>query len=335
MTERADQTPSLRHRGEYVLFRAVLLLVACLPWRAAQAAGAGLGALFLRLDRRHRQVVRDNLAASDLEVPADQHPVLALEVFRYFGSMALETLKMIGASREQLARRVRVLGLEYWDAAAAEGKGFIVLTGHYGNWEATALALSALGRPFAVIGRELDNPLLEARLKGLRSRWGNTVIPKRGAMRDTLKVFKRGGGVGFLLDQDALTNGILVRFLGRWASTFPAAGTLAVKYGVPIVPLFSWPEADGSITVQIQPPVRVDATGDMDWDVWQATQDMSRIIEAQIRRAPRHWFWMHQRWKTQPGTWRMPETGPDAYLARYEALHGGSAGGPSAPDLGR
>ena len=170
MTERADQTPSLRHRGEYVLFRAVLLLVACLPWRAAQAAGAGLGALFLRLDRRHRQVVRDNLAASDLEVPADQHPVLALEVFRYFGSMALETLKMIGASREQLARRVRVLGLEYWDAAAAEGKGFIVLTGHYGNWEATALALSALGRPFAVIGRELDNPLLEARLKGLRSR---------------------------------------------------------------------------------------------------------------------------------------------------------------------
>ena len=71
-------------------------------------------------------------------------------------------------------------------------KGFIVLTGHYGNWEATALALSALGRTLSVIGRELDNPLLEPRLRELRGRFGNEVIPKDGAFRGALKALRMG-----------------------------------------------------------------------------------------------------------------------------------------------
>jgi KDO2-lipid IV(A) lauroyltransferase len=120
-------------------------------------------------------------------------------------------------------------------------------------------------------------------------------------MRDTLKAFKAGRGVGFLLDQDALGRGLFVRFLGRWASTFGAAGTLAARYGLPVLPVFSWPNEDDTTTVRFETPFTVPATGDAERDAWTATQLMAARIEARILQDPRWWFWMHRRFKTVPG----------------------------------
>lgn len=292
---------SLKHRVEYALFRLAEWGVARMSWTGAQALGRGLGSLGHALDARHRRVVRDNLREADLGLDEAGIREVARDSFRHFGSLLLSTIRLQTLSREELLKVVRFEGLEHWDAAVAEGKGFIGLTGHYGNWEAMALALSATGRPLAVIGRELDNPYLEPHLARVRGRFGNRVIPKAGAFRDSLKVLKANGGVGFLLDQDALTHGVFVKFLGRWASTFSSAGTLAVKYDLPIVPIFSEPLADGGVLVRVEPPLRAPRSGDTARDVWQATQLMTQCIEARIRRGPRWWFWMHRRFKTRPG----------------------------------
>jgi len=209
---------------------------------------------------------------------------------------------------------VKVRVLENYYLAKAGGKGFILLTGHYGNWEATALGLSARGRTMSVIGRALPNPLLEQRLKAYRGRYGNDVIPKGGAYRGSIQALRQGKGVGFLLDQDALGMGIFVKFLGVWSSTFPSAGLLAVKYRLPVVQLRSWPEPDGSITVSVEPPFEVPVTGDNDRDIWTATQMMATRLEAEIRKDPRWWFWMHRRFKTRPGAPGAPAMPDPAWL---------------------
>jgi KDO2-lipid IV(A) lauroyltransferase len=112
---------------------------------------------------------------------------------------------------------------------------------------------------------------------------------------------KLGENVGFVLDQDALTAGLFTKFLGRWASTHATAGLLAVKYQIPVLPLFSWPNPDGSISVRIDPAITMPHSENRDRDVWVATQLMTRCIEDQIRKDPRWWFWMHRRFKTSPG----------------------------------
>lgn len=294
-------TTTLRHRAEYAAFRSVEWVVCRLSWGAAQRVGRGLGRLVYSLDARHRRIVRENLRSCDLGLEEAGLQAVSKDCFRHFGSLLLSTIRLKTLDREGLLAKVRFEGLEHWDAARSEGRGFIGLTGHYGNWEAMALALSALDRPLHVIGRELDNPLLEPHLKAVRSRYGNHVIPKAGAFRDSLKVLRAGGCVGFLLDQDALGNGVFVRVLGRWASTFPSAATLALKYDLPIVPIFSEPTPDGGILVTVEPPFRLPRTGDTPRDLWTGTQLMTQRIEARIRREPRWWFWMHRRFKTQPG----------------------------------
>ena len=293
--------PSLRHRLEAGLFTLLDGVVAGLPWATVLTLGRFLGGLAHILDARHRKVVRENLRQADLGLDEAGVRAVARECFAHFGSIFLTAIPLMHMSREELARRVTIQGLEHYDAAKAKGRGFIVLTGHYGNWEALALALSAQGRTVAGIGRELDNPLLEPRLKALRGRFGNEVIPKDGAMREAIKALRAGKAVGFLLDQDALTSGVFVNFLGRWASTWPSAAILAVKYDLPIVPAFSWPNEDGTYTVRLDPPFEVPVTGDTEKDVWTATQILTCRLEAVIRQDPRWWFWMHRRFKTRPG----------------------------------
>jgi KDO2-lipid IV(A) lauroyltransferase len=294
-------TPTPRHRLEAGLFNLLEGVVRGLPWDTVRILGSGLGQVFHLLDARHRKVVRDNIRSSNLGLTEAQVRSLSLDCFKHFGSLLLTGIHLLHMPVEELERRVTIQGLEHYDAAKAWGKGFLVITGHYGNWEAMALALSAKGRNISVIGRELDNPLLEPRLRALRGRFGNEVIPKAGAFKEAIKGLRKGKAVGFLLDQDALTSGVFVKFLGRWASTFPSAGLLAVKYGLPVVSVFSWPNPDGTITVRVDPPFKVPITGDMDKDVWVATQLMTARIEANIRRDPRWWFWMHRRFKTRPG----------------------------------
>lgn len=294
--------PTLRHRLEYAAFRAAEALIGLLSWRLALAVGAGLGRMFHLVDARHRRVVRENLRASDMGFDELQVRQVARACFAHFGSLLFATVRMLRMSEAQVRSLVDFEGLEHFDAATAEGKGFIGLTGHFGNWELMALALSLEGRTLAVIGRQLDNPLLEPYLSGLRGRFGNTVIAKSGAMRETLKVLRKGKAVGFLLDQDALGHGVHTRFFGRWASTYPTAGLLAVKYGLPIVPIFNRVHPDGRLTVVIRPPLRVSATDDAERDIWVATQLMTRCIEEEARRDPSRWFWMHRRFKTQPQT---------------------------------
>lgn len=295
-----SDTPTLRHRLEYLSFRVLEPVIRMLPWKAALGLGRLLGQLAWFVDGRHRRVVRENLRHSNLGLTEAQRQQLSRQCFAHYGSILMSAPHLLHMEAEELERRVHIEGLEHWAAARAQGKGFIVLTGHYGCWEALALALSARGCPFAVIGRKLNNPLLDPLLTSLRSRWGNQVIPKAGAMRGALRLFKQGQGVGFVLDQDTHHGQIFTRFLGRWAATHSTAGLLAVKYGIPVLPLFSWPNEDGTISVRIDAPLLMPCGGDRERDVWTATQIMTRIIEDQIRRDPRWWFWMHRRFKTNP-----------------------------------
>ncbi|GLH73743.1 acyltransferase [Geothrix limicola] len=295
-----NPTPTLRHRLEYGTFLLLEGILGRLPWATVQAVGEATGLLFYLVDPRHRRIVRENLRFADLGLDEAQTRALSRACFKHFGALFVGLLRLRRATPEELDRWIKVEGLEHFDAAQAGGKGFIQLTGHYGNWEAIALAQSRHGRTLDVIGRELDNPLLEPISNGFRTKFGNRVIFKDGAVRESLKSLKAGRGVGFLLDQDALTMGVWVKFLGQWASTFGTAGTLATRFKLPVLPVFSWPNPDGTITVRFEPPFEVPVTGDAAEDVRVATQIMTSRIEAQIRKDPRWWFWMHRRFKTRP-----------------------------------
>jgi KDO2-lipid IV(A) lauroyltransferase len=292
---------SVRAAAEAAAVETALLLARVLPRGTLLALGRAVGALGGRVDRRHTTIARENLhrAYGDALSPRDRERLLRA-CWRHFGQITFDALAFPRLKPEALGSILKVSGVEHARDALAQGRGALIFSAHYGHWEAGAYALGLLDIPFAVIARPLDNPTLDKRLIELRGGSGNAVIPKRRAVRETMRALARGAGVAILIDQDAGADGVFVPYFGRLASTTPTLALLALRTEAPIVPVFARVERDGTITVHIEPVVPSRPTGDREADVLRLTAECTAIVERWARRDPEQWLWLHRRWKTRP-----------------------------------
>lgn len=291
-------------RAQALAVRALARVLRALPPGATAGLGSLAGALYGRLSARRFAVARENLAralAPDVSPPDVER--IARGVFRHFGRAAFEMLTMDRFRGSDIDRLFHYEGLEHIREAYARGRGVFLFSAHYGNWELVALLQGYLGMPLALVTRPLDNPFLEDDFRKRREASGNRVIGKRSAVRQTLKALSEGRGVAIVIDQNVRSGArLFVEFFGRAAATTPTLSLLALKTGAPIIPVFSFPEAGGGYRIVYGPEVTIDPTGNRDADVRALTERCTRLIEAQVRRRPELWLWMHERWKSRPST---------------------------------
>jgi KDO2-lipid IV(A) lauroyltransferase len=184
---------------------------------------------------------------------------------------------------------------------ASSGRGYFLLSGHFGNWERVACLQGALGHPLWMIVRPLDNPLLERFFAELREATGNRVVHKRNAVREMVRGLKAGKGIAIVIDQNfGEAARLFVPFFGRPAATTPVLGSLAVRLRVPILPVFSFPEEGGRYRIAYGEPFEAPDTGDPAADALEVTRKATDLIEQAVRACPGAWFWMHRRWRTRP-----------------------------------
>jgi KDO2-lipid IV(A) lauroyltransferase len=260
-----------------------------------------LGDLWYRLDRRHREIVRRNLAfAYGRELPPAARERLARAVFQQFVRFGLEVLELAVLPRSIIRKKVVITGLEHVQAALREGKGLVVIGAHAGNWEYTAAGFVLQYQPVAVVARELSQPWLRPLARRLRERDGNLMISKRGGLKEILSHLKHNRIVGIIIDQNtAAGEGLLVEFFGHPARTTPVAALLARRRGVPVLPGFSRRLPDGRHLLAFLPPLPLERSDDVEGDIRRHLQAQSRAVEAWVRAAPEQWLWLHRRWKNQ------------------------------------
>lgn len=292
---------SLRHWLEYLALRAGSKLFCVLPQSSAYRLGERLGELFFRVDRRHQRIAVDNLRiAFGTEKKEQELKAIARRSYRNLGRSLVELSRVMTSRPEQVMDWVKFEGLDHFLGAHKKGRGVLYLTAHLGNWEIMALAHSLQGYPISVVARPLENSYLETLLSRLRTRWGNRVVKKGGALREVLKLLKAGETVGFLLDQNvAADQGVFVNFFGRPACTHKTLALLALKTGAVVLPIFAFREGNRHRII-VEPPVLLEKTGDGQRDVVVNTQIFTSLIESYVRRVPDQWLWVHRRWKTQP-----------------------------------
>jgi len=273
-----------------------------LPESVAYALGEGTGRLLFRLDRRHRAIAAENLAAA---FPGHYSPaeldLLARAVFENLGRTAVDVARSSRLFSADGEPRFRLVGLECIREAHARGKGVLLLTGHFGPWELLVAAAALRYGPIHIVARPLDNPRLDDLITALRERGGNRVIRKREAVQAILQALRRGETVGILIDQHiSEREGVVVPFFGRPASTASAPALLALRSGAAVLPAGIVREPGrGRYRITVGPEVPVRRSGDLRADLVENTARFNRAIEAMIRERPDHWFWVHRRWKTR------------------------------------
>ncbi len=279
----------------------VRALVRPLPRRWTLGLGRALGRLLADLDPRHVAIAAENLRQAFPHWDEPRRLRTARAVYAHFGQTLLDILWMAEQPRERLLGLIVEEGRENADGVRAAGRGVVYVTGHFGNWEFYGVAFGWLGEPVGVVARPLDNPALEARLTAFRTRSGNTVISKRRALPDILRLLRQGAGVAILVDQNVQEqDGIFVEFFGRPAATTTVAAALAVKTGCALLPVHCEALPDGRYKFVYGRPLEWTTTGNRQDDIARLTQALTTVIEGWVRERPEQWLWMHRRWKTQP-----------------------------------
>ena len=293
----------------YVLVRIVVCIVQALSWdRALQFAGL-LGWLMHRFNRRHRLVALENLRRAFPELTDAARDELVRRCYHHFALMIIELMRLPRAlHRETLSKHIDFATDGQRDHALQLLHGeepYIVLTGHFGNWEIMSQALGLLGGYGGVVTRRLDNPYLDRLVRGFRRRSGLVMLDKTGDARRIVRFLAEGSGLGVVGDQDAGPRGLFVDFFGRPASTFKAIAQLSLEHQARIAVM---------ATARVGNPMRYrlyleDVIDPRDYAgnpqaARAITERFTRALERMIRRHPEQYLWLHRRWKHQPAEQR-------------------------------
>ncbi|HMK55748.1 MAG TPA: lysophospholipid acyltransferase family protein [Dissulfurispiraceae bacterium] len=279
---------------------AVALPFAVLPRAMALRAGELLGLFAFAIWGSRRKIAIDNIGkavqAGGITIN-ESAAAIARKSFMNLGRSLAEIVKIYFGLGQGLIDSIEVEGIDNYLKAKEKGKGILFITGHCGNWELTALGFGARVAPLAVIARAQNNPYLNRMVEKARSRYGNRIIYKQGALMAILSELRQNGIVGILMDQSVLPEeGYIIDFLGRGAWTTKIPALLARKRGAAVIPAFIHREGNRYMG-KIYPEVQLSTEQDQERAVVEDTKRFSGYIENYIRAYPSEWLWIHRRWK--------------------------------------
>jgi KDO2-lipid IV(A) lauroyltransferase len=262
------------------------------------------GRLVYRLLPFRRRVVLDNLrrvfgeAVSDAEIER-----LAQAHYAHLWQLGAEFMRFRWLTPERKRAMVDIENVDVFRRALERGKGILVLTGHFGNWEvATVAGLSCFpqlrGR-IHFVRRQIKPRWLDRLVTWRFQRAGFGVLPKRGSLDAILDALAAGDAIVFPFDQHAgPPDGIQVDFFGHPAWTFKSLALLALASDAQVLPAASWRKPDGRHVLRFEEALAPVAAPDVGAEIRRNTRAYNAALEQLILRHPDQWYWVHRRWKT-------------------------------------
>lgn len=287
---------------QYLAARAVVAGLTCLD-SSVNLRGADLiGALVHRISRKHADRARANIRRGFPDWPEDRVDHVARQSMQHVMKMGVEAMHTSRHIHEaNWSSRIDAGNLGQAIAVLNAGRPVIMVTGHLGNFEVLGYALAVLGYDVDAIARPMDNPLIYNWLMGIREKKGMRVINKFGATEPMLEVMERGGGLGFIADQNAGHKGIYVPFMGRLASAHKPIGLLAQQFNAVIICGYAFRQHDRfQYEVGTADIIYPEDWADVPDPLYYITARYTRALEAMVRMRPEQYWWMHRRWKTRP-----------------------------------
>ena len=280
--------------------RLIISLLKHIPSRLRRILAVFIARLAYYISLRHRLIAIHNLMRSFPDRTLKEIIRLTKESYISFTLVIVDFFDIPYLNKDNLHQWISIEGLDNYTEACKEGKGVLIFSAHFGNWEIGNAALAIVTRPFIFVYRVLDSPLLERVITGVRASYGNVSLPKDKAMRPMIRLLKNGASINLLIDQNVTWyEGVFVDFFGRKACTTPGLALLALHTKAPVLPVFTRRLPDGKYLLEIGKKVEIVRSENREADILINTQNFTKIIEEHIRQYPEQWFWVHQRWKTK------------------------------------
>ena len=274
-----------------------IYLLAILPFPLLYLFSDGVYLLLYYLLRYRRGVVHDNLKNSFPEKTEKEIKEIEKKFYRYFCDLFLETFKTLTISKEDMVKHCEFAPetLAIFGILANENQSFMVVMGHFGNWEWGGNTFSICCKhQLYVIYHPLANKYFNGLIYRMRTRFGTRLIAMKDTLRDMLNNRKQLTATAFIADQSPLPDrAYWMDFLNQDTPVFLGIEKIALKIRYPIVYISIRRVKRGYYKVfaeKIELPLMLQKTGTI-------TEIHTRRLEADIRSQPENWLWTHRRWK--------------------------------------
>jgi len=210
-----------------------------------------------------------------------------------------EILSLTKVNKEYVNKYVEVVNMRRIENASKSGRGTLLLTAHFGDWELSSLVSAMKGFPITVLAREQKMKKLNELLNRLRETKGCKVVRKGISTKLIFKELYKKSMVGMLSDQDAGKSGTFVNFFGRPTSVHTGPFEIAKHTDSIILPNFIVREHGPFHKLYLEDYIEMrDAKTEL--DIKDGLQRYMSLLEKYIRQYPDQWLWLHKRWKSTP-----------------------------------
>ncbi|MFL5730997.1 MAG: lysophospholipid acyltransferase family protein [Cytophagaceae bacterium] len=251
--------------------------------------------VILRVSGYRKKVILQNLRNSFPEKPESEIQSIFKSYCHYLCDLILETLKMMTMSEKQVKARCFYKSPEWFDKMRAENKSFIILMGHYGNWEWASPGFSLNSDyQLLVVYHTLSNSYFDRMMSAIRTRFGARVVPMNQTLRDMVANRDKLTATALVADQTAgPENAYWTNFLNQDTAVFTGPEKLAKKFNYPVV--YNHVKRTRRGYYEMFPELLfADPGNTSEGEIMEA---FTRRLEDDIKKDPALWLWSHRRWK--------------------------------------
>jgi KDO2-lipid IV(A) lauroyltransferase len=291
----------IKHYIEYLAVIFIRWLVCSISLKTALKIGDFVGDFIFYALKIRKKVAIENLKRAFPEKIEKELIEITHRLYRNVGRLIVEFARLPLLDEKVINEICDIEGEDVLKTALFEGKGAIIMSGHFGNWELMAGALAKKGYPINVVELEQSNKKVNEIMRQHRKSTGIRLIPTQRALRESLRALKSNQFVAILADQSGGKDGLYIKYFGIDSSTPKGPAVIALKTGSPIIVGYDIRKDNFKHYIKFERLDLSGLTGNEEEDIKIITQRHTSMLEQYVRKYPDHWFWMHRRWKHTPG----------------------------------
>ena len=288
----------MKNKIEYIIFVLFSYSFRILGLGLSRKFASVIAFTFFYLIPIRKKVVLENLKIAFPNNDEVKNKGLAFKIYSSFAVTLVEIMCLPFLNKSDLVNAVECSNPELIVEKFNEGKGVILLSSHFGNWEFIAISVAIqIQLPFSVVVKPLRNTLVYEWMNKGRTKFGNEVVPLGISIRKTYQTLREKKIVAMVADQRGPKEGVKVDFFGKKVAVYTGPAALALKTGAPIICGIPIRENNFNYKVKLVEIPTNNLSDSEEEKILEISQRYTSYLEEVIREHPEQWLWMHKRWK--------------------------------------
>ena len=241
---------------------------------------------------KSKKVINKNLKIFKKDITSIEKNKILSSMWKNYGMTFVEYIFLDRMKKN--SSHIEIKGEEILKDIIEGKKQAIFISGHFANFELMSMEITKRNVKLATIYRPLNNFFLNPLMEYLRKKYVCNNQIKKGikGVREVMNYIKNGFNIALMIDQ-RVSEGEKVNFFGQPAYTTTLPAQLALKYKLPIIPVFIERDKNSKFIIEFQNEIDIhNYKNKID-----LTLKLNEILEAMIRKNPNQWIWTHNRWK--------------------------------------